>query len=263
MNKFKPHINVTYPPNNHLTFEEWFSQRYDERLERVYLDVFWTSYFVNNSYPQTAAEVPHLQRFVDELDRSKKYFTIVQYDLGCLVDFKDLDILIFNMSQNNGYPLPLIGQPHPYKFNEPKEYVANFIGTKTHPIREYAESYRLFNGYYVSFDYHNPEKFCSIISKSLFTLCFRGFGANSFRICEALQYGSIPVYISDEFIEPHNIPFEEYGVKIHAEDAHRVPRILENISPLEIIEKQERGKEIYEQYYTYEGCYKMIIRALC
>ncbi len=261
--KYRPHINVTYPPNNHKTFEEWFYERFNEKVEREYIDVFWTSYFVNNGYPKTAQEVPHLQHLINQLDRSKKYFTIVQYDLGCLVDFGDLDILIFNMSQNNGYPLPLIGMPHPYKFTQKKDLFANFIGNRTHPVRDYAENLHLFSGYYVSYNHHTPEQFCSVINRSLFTLCFRGFGANSFRICEALQYGSIPVYISDEFIEPHNIPFEQYGVKIHSDEAYRIPRILESLSPLDIIEKQEAGKEVYEKYYTYEGCYEMIIKALC
>jgi len=35
---------------------------------------------------------------------------------------------------------------------------------------------------------------------SKFALCPRGYGKTSFRIQEALQYGAIPVYISDEYL---------------------------------------------------------------
>lgn len=260
---FRPQINTAYPSGNIPIFEEWFYERFDNFIsEREYLPIFWTSYLVNNFYASTSKEVPQLQQYVDNLDRSKKYFSLVQYDLGIVVDTKDLDILLFNMSENNGYPMPLICQPQPYKFNSKKEYFANFIGNTTHQLRESIESLIYKQGYYISTQHHNIDKYCEIISKSLFTLCYRGFGANSFRIQEAIQYGSIPVYISDEFIIPHNVPFETYGVVIDAKDVYRVDEILNAIPEIEIIQKQDKLQEVFNNYYTYESNFALIQKHL-
>ena len=137
--KFKQKINTVYPPNNFIEFERWFGERYAPLHEREYLDIYWTAYYVNNNYGQNKEAIVELQKYLNGLDVSKKYFAICQYDDGILNDISHLDLLQFNMSKNIGYPLPLIGQPHPYVFNEPKEYFANFIGNKTHPIRNEIE----------------------------------------------------------------------------------------------------------------------------
>jgi hypothetical protein len=261
---FRPHINTDYPVGNRLIFEEWFYQFYTKDVsEREYLPIFWTSYLVNNFYASTPKEVPQLQQYIDSLDKSKKYFSIVQYDIGIVVDTKDLDILLFNMSENNGYPMPLICQPHPYKFeHKNNHYFANFIGNKTHPLREDLHDLKYKQGYYVSHENHDIETYCEILSKSMFTLCYRGFGANSFRISECMQYGSIPVYISDVIINAHNVPFESYGVVIKAEDANRIDEILKSIPTIEILEKQNKLNQIFNDLYTYESNFKLIQKHL-
>src|SRR5262245_28649341 len=121
--RFKPVISVVYPPNNHIEFERWIDSQYDGcNTERIYLPVYWTGYYVNNDYGNDRNAIAHLQGFLDSLDESKKYWTVVQYDDSILNEVSHLDILRFEMSKNYGYPLPLIGQDHPYTFpNEPKK----------------------------------------------------------------------------------------------------------------------------------------------
>lgn len=266
--RFRPHMKAIYPSGNVMPFEEWFYRYYvhnkwnNSRGKREYLPIFWTSILVNTNHAKTKEEVPELQAYVDSLDRSKKYYSIVQYDLGVVVDLKDLDILLFNMSENNGYPMPLICLPQSFNFkNERKVYFASFIGSNTHPLRE--DVFNLADRdeqLYISREPHNIQEYCRIMSQSLFALCPRGFGKNSFRIMEALQYGAIPVYYSDEFIIPHNIPFEMYGVKIDA--GVDILEYLEKIEPLEIYKKQQNIKEAYDKLYTYEGNFNLIIEHL-
>ena len=261
--RFRPHINVAYPPGNNLIFEEWFYQNHEGGIgDRVYLPIFWTSYYVNNNYGNDKEAMNALSVYLQDLPRDKKYFTIVQYDDGIMNNIDGLDILQFSMSKKIGYELPLLCQPQPYEFSNSKLWFSNFIGNKTHPIREYAEGMKKFGRHYISYDQHPIEKYCEIISKSLFTLCFRGYGANSFRIQEAIQYGSIPVYISDEFIVPHGLDFNEYGVLIDAKDAGRIDEILIKIPHDEVVKKQNKLQEIYDEYYTYEGNLLQIIRHL-
>lgn len=96
----------------------------------------------------------------------------------------------------------------------------------------------------------------------MFTLCYRGYGANSFRLAECMQYGSIPVYVSDEFIIPWGLDFNEFGVLIEAKDSNRIVEILEAIEPDEIVRKQDNLKIYYDHYYTYESNLKLIIKHL-
>jgi hypothetical protein len=265
MTRFTPHIQPVYPPHNELIFEEWVAQNYNGcGTDRELLPFFPTSYWVNNNYAQDRPAHDAAVVYFSQLDKSKKYFVICQYDDGCLIDFNSLglDVLEFNMSKTNGVMLPLLCQPHPFKFTGGKKWFANFVGGKTHPIRETANTLFGESGYYISNDLHNIESYCRILHQSMFTLCYRGYGLNSFRIAEAMQYGSIPVYISDEFIIPFNLDFEEYGVIINAEDAGRINEILSAIEAEDVIKKQSKLEEIYQSHYTFDGALNQIIKHL-
>lgn len=261
---FKPHIHIDYPPNNKLIFEEWFAEQYSRgacRTDRWLLPFYPTSYWVNNGYANDLVSKNAAQDYIDSLPDAIKWFVICQYDDGCLIDWKGKDVLEFNMSKRVGIQIPLVCQPHPFKFKGSKKWFANFVGSKTHPIREYAERIKGKEGYYISFEPHNIETYCRIIHESMFTLCFRGYGANSFRISEALQYGSIPVYISDEFIWPsHKEDFP--GIIIEAKDADRIEEILQAIEPIDVIEMQDKLQYFYETFYSYEGLFKYIVMIL-
>lgn len=274
MNKFQPHINPVYPPNNNLIFEEWFFEKWCEVLkgyvlhgnrlptDRGLLPFFPTSYWVNNDYANDLVAKKEAQDYIDSLPNDVKYFVICQYDDGCLIDWNGKGVLEFNMSKQNGVMLPLLCMPHPYKFIGSKKWFANFVGSRTHPIRDELENLQGKEGYYISYDRIDIETYCRIMHESMFTLCPRGYGLNSFRCAEAIQYGSIPVMISDEFILPFNIDFEDFGVLIKSEDAGIVHEILSAIEPEEVIQKQDRLIEIYQRYYTYEGCFNQIIKSL-
>jgi len=263
MNKFQPHIIPEYPKNNLLIFEEWFAENYKYcNTDRELLPVFFTSYYVNNNYGNDLGARKELQDYLNSLDVNKKYFSVIQYDDAILDDVRHLDLLQFNMSKTYDVPLPLICQPHPYKFSGEKKYFASFVGGRTHPIRDGLEQFKNKEDWYVSYELHNIERYCEIMSQSIFTICPRGYGINSFRITEALQYGSIPVYVSDDFVNPFFVPFYEYGVTLHSKHINFLAEELERKSETEIAAYQDWGKQAYELYYTYDGCCKHIIAEL-
>jgi hypothetical protein len=263
MSKFTQPINVAYPAGNKPIFEEWFSENYKGcNTDRELIPVFFTSWWVNNNYGNDLAARKELQNYIDSLDRAKKWFCICQYDDGVMVDWKGLDVLEFNMSKKIGIELPLLCQPHPYKFDTPKKYLASFFGSRTHPVRDKLESFKDIKGYYISFEPHDIADYCRILHESIFALCPRGYGLSSFRTTEALQYGAIPIYISDSFIVPFDLNFNYYGLMIHSDTVDHLPEVLDNIPDMEIITKQDRCKQIYNDYYTFEGCFKNIIASL-
>lgn len=264
--KFRPHIKVDYPPGNDLIFEEWFYQHYkseENTSDYFYVPIFWTSYHVNNGYGKGRRAIRELQRLVNSFNRGNKFFSIIQYDSGPLVNLPNNWKLFAMSGPRIDYPLPLICKPHQYEFNEPRDIFCNFVGRLTHGYRK--QLLYVLKGrpeYLVKTDVQPIADYCRILSQSVFTLCPRGFGQSSFRIAEALQYGSIPVYVSDEFVIPHGHDFNDYGVLIHANDISRVPEILSGISQDEIKRKQENGVKIYNEKFSYEGVKRLILNNL-
>lgn len=252
-NEFQPHMRENYPPDNDLIFEEWFSKNLTEITEREYLPIHWTSYYVNNKYGKDREAIRKLQAYIDSLDASKKYYTVIQYDDGILNNVSKLDLKVFSMS-GHGEAIPLVCKPHALNFNIEKKYTANFIGKRTHRIRTDVLNIRN-PQYFVSEKNYGLAEYCKIIAQSYFTLCPRGYGKSSFRIAEAVQYNSIPVYISDEFILPPD--FESYGVLI--KDAKKIMETLSAIPMEEMRNKIKPLPEIFEKHFTYQAVKKYIL----
>lgn len=254
INNFKPQPKIIYPEDNKPAFEEWYSANRNEIEGWEYLDVGWTAFYVNRN-ERGRININDLQPYLNSLDRSKRYYTVVQYDDGILNNVSHLNLRVYAMSGKRiDYPLPLICQPHQFKFDFERNILANFIGSNTHPIRKGIFKLKGQN-LYISQNKHSLESFCHILSTSVFTLCPRGYGQTSFRICEALQYGSIPVYISDSLIYPHNLDFN-YGIAATSLDG-LLDKIY-NMSESEIKWMQERGKFVYENYFTFDANKKLI-----
>jgi FkbM family methyltransferase len=263
-NEFMTQMPFCYPDDNVTVFEKWYLDDFNEPTERLYLPVQFTGYHVRHNFGNDLNAIAKLQKYIDGLDRSKKYYTIHQFDLGCMVDFKDLDILVFGMAGGRiDYCLPLLCMPHKFEFDNPKTLFASFVGRHTHPVREVVfNSLRHKQGCYVSDAKHDLSSYCSILSSSVFGLAMRGFGNNSFRLQECLQYGAIPVIISNERLEPHGIRFEEYGVYIDEKDAGNVYEILQSLTVDEVTEKQSKLKYYYDTFFSYSGTKKIILEQL-
>lgn len=266
--EFRTKHPFPYPSDNTHEFERWFFDNTspDEITGREYLPIFWTAYLISNNYGRKERGINNMQRFIDGLPRDKKYFTICQYDDGPIVDFKDLDIVVFGMSGGRiDYPIPLLCQPHGYRFDCKRDIFASFIGGDTHPIRrELVKQFAGKKDCHVSLKKVPMKEYCHIMARSVFALCPRGYGKSSFRIAEAIQYGAIPVYASTmgDFISPYNIEFSNYGVLIDDITTQNVHAILKSYSQSEITLMQESIKEMKLNYYNYESCKRMILNAI-
>lgn len=258
--QFQPRQVKEYPQGNVRPFEEWFFDRYEPQPGRRYLPVFWTSYYCQNGYGKSMPPLNSLQNFLKDL-KGEKLFTIVQYDDGILNDVSGLDIKVFAMSGPRiDYPLPLICWPHKGFRGVKRDVFCSFVGRDTHWIRRAILSNRNLygNGFYVNTGSHKKRQFVDVLNRSVFTLCPRGYGQTSFRIAEALESGSIPVYISDKFIEPHNVPFDDYGVTLTPDQIKDIRKILESIPESEIRRKQAAIPGVFREYYSYEANRELI-----
>ena len=258
--QFRPIQSIEYPQGNSIPFERYFYNYFIENkpfTTRIYLPVFWTSVYVNNGYKS----IPDLQKYINGLDRGKKYFTVCQYDDQILDNISGLDILIYASGSNKhgGYPIPLLAFPTnamPFELTK-KDINYSFIGANTHSIRE--KLVKKLGNNYVTFDNKCHDEYIDILRRSTFNLCPRGYGITSFRMYEGLAFGCIPVYISDDgYWEAFNVPFE-YGLKVNSKDLSNIKSILSNV---DVNAMQSKVEEFYKAYCVYSSCCDKLVKTL-
>jgi hypothetical protein len=241
-------------------FFEWFISN-NVQLERYYIPVFWTTCYIQNSQHG-------VQQILNNLDRTKKYFTISQHD-DAIIEILPSDTICFNAGGNrSGIPIPLICSPIELKPKLNKDIFCSFVGSVTHPIR-----YSIFNvlkdncKYYFSnknwtpsVDISDFEKFIEITSRSVFCLCPRGYGKSSFRLYECMQLGTIPVYVYDDKWIPFEdtIDWSKFSVLIHVSDINNIDSILSSYTNDKINEMQENIYYYWSNNFTMESTFNKI-----
>lgn len=265
---FMPHHKLCYPVDGFQPFEQWFYDNFstdfdspEQEIERIYLPIMWTAYYCNHSHGKSEREIEMLQLYLDSLDRSKKYFTILQYDDGIINDLKDLDILVIGVSEKCNKIIPLLSTPHQISFpNTNRKYLASFIGANTHYVREKILELRMEKDFYITEYNYNLYMFCKMMSMSTFALCPRGYGWQSFRVQEALQYGAIPVIIGDDaWLPPF---FREFCLTISDVNVKLIPDILKSISPERIRDYRISGQIALQSQYNYLSQKRLILQYL-
>lgn len=258
-----------YPEDNVVDFEYYFQTNYKEeenKSGRVYLPVLWTAFYKRHNYGNDKMAIADLQNFLSHIDKTKKYFTIVQYDDGILNSLDHLNVLVFTMSGPGDILIPLIASPHKFGFPDfERQFLISFIGRNTHPIRnEIRDQLKFKKDCYVSSVPHSLKQYCSIMAQTVFALCPRGYGPSSFRVQEALQYGSIPIVITDRLTS-----FESAFPIIICNFLGDGNGALYGMYEMLVAEKgnqievaKEYLPDIYQKYYTYPGLTKYIIEKL-
>ena len=267
--RFQTPTEIVYPKHNNTIFEQYFMMAYhDDNTEYTYLPIMWTSFYLRRG--NGTHDMSDLQDYLDSLDKSKKYFTVLQYDDGILQDI-NFDLRVFGAggggkrkvpAKNIGEPIPLICSPGPVDKTKERDLLCSFVGAvkRRHPIRE--TLYTMYRDVFFMSEALGYEAFVDVMERSVFSLCPRGYGATSFRICEALQHGSIPIYIYDESWFPDWITFSDIGIAIPQDRIGDIKYIIESVSEEDIELYRKYGEEIYSEYFTFRGCAEQIISML-
>lgn len=137
-----------------------------------------------------------------------------------------------------------------------------FQGTYgVHPIRE--RLFHIYNAEYL-FEQRNID-WMEKIEKSNFTLTPLGYGYDSFRRWEALQLGSIPIYIyEDPLWLPYNnvIDWNDISLNIHINDIDSIKEKVSQLIRQEKVDKMIKNINSMKYMWTYEYCIQYIIRDL-
>ena len=111
---------------------------------------------------------------------------------------------------------------------------------------------------------HEVCKFIDTTKRSKFTLCPRGYGAQSFRLYEVLQLNSVPVIVYDKDWFPFNdtINWNEFCVLVHVNELHLLKEKLVNINEEQYNTMLLKGKQIHKEFFTMERVSTNILKLL-
>ena len=272
----------TYPPyHTGLYLEEYFFDFYQRnidrfrKLKREYMPIFWTNIYLNAGGDLTKA-VFELQGVLNEtLTPAGKYFTICQHD-DAPMNVVPANTMIFSAGGNKQgpgiNPIPLICGPLAKQEKKEKEFLASFVGSTTHRVRDKmidvlkdkSDVYISTKGWENTMSVNCVEDFINASLKSKFVLCPRGWGLTSFRLYEAMQLDAVPVYISDHFWKPftYELNWDEFCVTIKEEQIPDIHSILQSISDEKYESMKQKIEEVYENYFTMEGTCSKILQIL-
>jgi hypothetical protein len=242
----------------------------------------------------------NLQDYLNQLDSGQPYFTICAYDGGTFEKTSHLDLKVFSSIGDTcsmdwktyegnvgdrAIPLTLTPAPN-IDVDRPRDILAGFVGADTSPERKIIwQTLSNEPGFVVqkspvspvcSFEKMDQNKWATVgyegfkdlMERNVFALCPRGSSPTTFRICESLQYGCIPVYISDHFWFPWSNPkdpldrgmFDQIGITCLTEEIPALPERLRSMSTEQRQWYLENGRKLYQDYFSSEGCASKIIK---
>lgn len=272
----------TYPPfKNGCYLEEFFLNKFrnqNPKTKRKYIPCLWTNFQIEFDFHSKKVKMQNeLKNWLKENPSSEGYFTIVQYDDGCLLELPE-NTLVFGCCSGN-IPIPLIYEDKTnillsrkiIKSFHQKNILCSFVGSNTHMLRTQMiaclNNDKDFQIHVNSFwtpcvDSNNQEKFINISCDSKFCLAPRGYGRSSFRFFEILKLGSIPIYLWDdiEWLPYKNeIDYSLFSISLNIAEINKLKNILLSIDEIKynkMLKEYEKIKHLFEL----EGMYDWIIK---
>lgn len=275
----------SYPPFiKGLYIEEYFLQEYNKNkpsTKRKYIPVLWTNFQIHSSFHKKKNTMQiKLNNWVKNNPSPEGYFTIVQYDDGCLLKLPE-NTIVYGCCSGD-IPIPLIYQDInnklckiPKKSFGLKKILCSFVGTHTKNnvlpdvrgamIKKFSNNkdyiISLTNGWTPSVDKNKQNNFISITIDSKFAFAPRGYGRSSFRFFEIFQLGTIPIYLwNDKNWLPFKdvIDYEKICISLNIKDIDKLDNIIKNIDEEKYNEMWLEYEKI-KHYFTLEGFYQKII----
>lgn len=234
---------------------------------RFLIPVTWTTCYIQG-------QVGGLQEALDRLDPSKSYFVVAQHD-DAIIERLPPDTRVFLSSGRNGggEPVPAICSPIPYEPGERvRDIFCSFVGSITHDIRGtlldlYGDNERFVfrcKGWTPTIEEDDFQSFVDITLRSVFCLAPRGYGRTSFRFFEAMQLGSIPVFVYDQPWFPFEdfVDWDSFSVRVHESDINRLEEILDSYGEARISEMRGRLRSVWHDNFTMHSVYENLIKMM-
>lgn len=286
-----------YPPYCDINdyFEEFFHKNFfikinneNKTYKMIYIPIKWT--YVLKTF--TILQLRELQKKIDNLSKEYLYFTVCMhhnapihrlpkftknFSSGYCCDKNMYNGKVFteeNINLRENIPIPLIVKNKIFNNNISninKKYLASFLGSDSHMIRETLTNKYINNNKFFIKLKHNPNMennmddvnlFIEKSIESYFVLCPRGWSPTSYRLYETMQLNCVPVYISDIFWLPYEneINWNNMCVFIKPDQLNNLENTLEEeLKSGNYIKKLDYLNQIYNKYFTFENMFNKII----
>jgi len=111
----------------------------------------------------------------------------------------------------------------------------------------------------LSKQYQSMDDYELVARNSIFTLCPKGYGSWTYRFYQAINWGSIPVLLSDDYILPFQqyISYDQFTIRIPEHDILKIDKTIRNISQ-EKIREMQRSLQENQKYFTYHSFFTML-----
>ena len=215
-----------------------------------YLPIYWTRYWLLNSYATFGKN--ELESYIKSISIDEsKLFTVCQYDDGPLCELR-FGKGLFLASRKNpsiGIDIPLLASRIPtLPYRPKKRYLMSFAGRfDTHPIREELRKQCTNNiDIFVSTKRLHVLAYARLLQQSYVALCPRGYGGSSFRFFEAMQLGVVPCLIGDIDTRPFKEEIDWAAVSFYFQDPKEAITAIQSIEKSELARMGRLAKRIYE-----------------
>ena len=257
---------------------DWYMQQ-RPKCRSVYLPLFWMAIWrVAHRYPDDAVSelAVGISNIYNSLNSQIHYHTVAS-EVHCNnQSFPPLppNVHVYGPGYNYGedegitcHEIPLLPFFQKVTFNRKRDIFCSYFITGEYRCRKelnrflYGREGSCHDDFVVSF--RVPFLiYCELLSRSVFVLTPRGTNIAVYRLYEAIQYGAIPVYISDKYSLPYSdeVDWNRLAVLIHPNDIAKIPAVLRRISPEQIQKMQAYGKWFMRNYINLEKLFKRIFQ---
>ncbi|MFN3683205.1 MAG: exostosin family protein [Fimbriimonadaceae bacterium] len=152
-----------------------------------------------------------------------------------------------------------------------RRWLASFIGAKNAPVRaailEWTDDRVFLMDTTGRHAWLLPEQerrayeaeYARVCAESRFILAPRGIGPSTYRQYEAWEIGRVPVILSDDWVPPPGIPWEEATVRVPECEAQHPERVLQSLEPLDDRSLGRRGRELHEAFLEPAGAARYLL----
>lgn len=102
-------------------------------------------------------------------------------------------------------------------------------------------------------------KYTESLCESKFALCPRGVGPSSQRIFEAMRVGRVPIIISDDWMPPGELDWNEFSIRVHESKIQEIPELLEGLET-KAEQMGARAREVYHAYFSLQSGFDWIVK---
>lgn len=163
--------------------------------------------------------------------------------------------------------------PDSFDTSTEPDLLFSFVGSLTHRCREpllELEYPRAVDEEILGFMFYDPNsfayeerrtRFAEILVRSKFVLCPRGHGTSSIRLYETMGAGRVPVIISDDWVPPFGLPYDEFCLFWPEGKAEGLVEELERLEP-RAAEMGARARTVFEEHFAQDAVFDLFGESL-